>query len=221
MATHQVSKADVLLRGDAYYSRHAKNYEGRTGLPMSDIYVHDFGAPATASANAICLSQSITAGTAGLLNGATAGTLDVPRNVVAAWTGTAVMTVVGTDVYGETMTEASASGTSMTGKKAFKTITSVNVSQNVTGCTVGTGDVLGLPYAYATKSQILQSRMDGVDDAVTMVVADATSPATTTTGDVRGTVDFSTASDGTKRFMVMMLRSSTQTKVAQFGVANV
>lgn len=218
---HQISNAATLLRGDANHPGHAKNFEGRTGLPVSDLFAVDFGAVATADADGICASQSITAGTAALLNGAVGATLDIPRNVVAAWTGTAVMTVVGTDEYGQTMTEASASGTSMTGKKAFKSITSVNVSQNVTGCTVGTGDVLGLPYACANKSQIYAPQMDGAADAVTIVVADATSPATTTTGDVRGTVDFTTASNGTRRFGLLMLRSSTQSKAAQFGVDNV
>ena len=58
-------------------------------------------------------------------------TFDVPRNVVAAWTTTAVLTVTGTE-YGKVVVESAASGTSMTGKKAFKTVTGVAASTAVT-----------------------------------------------------------------------------------------
>lgn len=219
MARHTISMADRVFRGPTSYPGY--DSQGGYGVEIPDIDVVQYGAVATASANAICLSQSITAGTAALLNGATAGTLDVPRNVVAAWTNTAVMTVVGTDQYGRTMSEASASGTSFTGKKAFKTITSINVSANTTGHTVGTGDVLGLPFRLDNKAQLLSFVMDGASDAVTSVVADTTDPATTTTGDVRGTVDFTTASNGTRRFTVMMIRPSDKSNTGLFGVTQV
>lgn len=129
-------------------------------------YLIDLGSPLALNTAGICASQSIT-GTAStvpaLLNGT--GTdvttnadgsvsLGTPRNITAAWTNTAVMTVVGKDIYGNVMTEASASGTSMTGKKAFKTITKITVSADVTSCTVGYGDVLGLPVLLANASQI-------------------------------------------------------------------
>jgi hypothetical protein len=63
--------------------------------------------------------------------------------------------------------------------------------------------------------------MDGASDAVTSVVADTTDPATTTTGDVRGTVDFTTASNGTRRFTVMMIRPSDKSNTGLFGVTQV
>lgn len=132
----------------------------------------DLGAPDTADVDGILESQNLTsAGVYSTLafNGVYGGPyanayaiLDVPRNVVAAWTGAAIMTVTGQDEYGNTMIEASASGTSLTGKKAFKKITSIAVSANVTALTVGTGDVLGLPIFVEKVDQILAELQDNV-----------------------------------------------------------
>lgn len=220
---HQISDAGVITRGENYHPGYvsANDLGSRKGIVIPRLTYKDFGAVATASANAISLSQSVTSGVAFLLNGANAGVMDVPRNVVAAWTTTAILTIVGLDEYGVVMTEASASGTAHTGKKAFKSITSITPNANITLATVGTGDVLGLPFSYANKSQIISPTMDGVADAVTMVIADATDPATTTTGDVRGTVDYTTASNGTRRFAIMQSISASDGAVATFGVAQV
>lgn len=134
-----------------------------TGLSLIDL-----GSPNILDADGISASQSVVFATTPLavLNGALAAsgavTLDVPRNVVAAWTGTAIATVTGKSEYGGTMVEKSASGTSFTGKKAFKTISSVSFSADVTGATVGTGDVLGLPVAIQKGGQILAEFQDGV-----------------------------------------------------------
>lgn len=131
----------------------------------------DLGAPDTADADGIAESQSVTVSTTPLaaMNGvyadpyaAAKAVLDVPRNVVAAWTGTAVLTVTGKDEYGDVIVEASASSTSLTGKKAFKEITSCSFSANVTSATIGTGDVLGLPVFISHVGQILGELKDGV-----------------------------------------------------------
>lgn len=127
-------------------------------------FIIELGSPNALNTSGICASQSVTAGTAALLNGTGtdvtiqsdgSAALGVARNVTAAWTTTSVMTVVGKDILGNTMSEASASGTSFTGKKAFKSITSINFSISVTSCTVGYGDVLGLPVAVHNASQII------------------------------------------------------------------
>jgi len=131
--------------------------------------IMDLGAPDTADPNGICESQSVTVATSPLaeLDGAlanTAGTVatfDVPRNVVAAWTGTAVLTVTGTDEYGNTMVEASASGTSLTGAKAFKTVTSLSFSADVTSMTAGTGEVIGLPVFLPDESLVRAVMLNG------------------------------------------------------------
>lgn len=177
----------------------------RTGH-LTPVLVN-LGAPDAADADGVCASQSGTASTAMTINGALAAsgvaTFDVPRNVVAAWTNTAVLTVTGTDEYGNTVVESSASGTSMAGKKAFKTITSVVPSANITGATVGSGDVLGLPLFLENKGHVLREMEDGVAATAGTLVAGVTSAATATTGDVRGTYDPNSACDGSKAFTLV------------------
>lgn len=131
------------------------------------VHVLDLGSPITADADGIAASQTVTgAGTAFVLNGALVvggvAVFDVPRNVVGAWTNAAVLTITGTDVDGNAVVEKSASGTSHTGKKAFKTVTSVTTSATVTGATVGSGVVLGLPRFVPDASYIQLELMNGV-----------------------------------------------------------
>lgn len=182
------------------------------------------GAPVAASANAVATSQAVTVGTSplALINGALASggvaTFDVPRNVVAAWTGTSVITVKGTDVDGKPLTESSASGTSLAGKKAFKTITSVSFSADVTGATVGTGDVLGLPVFLPGTAYVLKELQDGAAATAGTVVAGVSTAATATTGDVRGTYDPNAACDGAKVFdLIVALGDPDYKGVAQYS----
>ena len=182
------------------------------------------GAPATADANGVVESQAATSadGLATGINGALASggvaTFDVPRNVVAAWTTTAVLTVTGTDEYGVTIVESSASGTSLAGKKAFKTVTGISVSANVTGLTVGTGDVLGLPAFLAETGHVIAEYQDGADASAGTVVAGVTATATATTGDVRGTYDPSAAANGSRLFQLLCIFDDPAGKgAAQFG----
>ncbi len=182
-----------------------------------DIVVVSLGAPDTADADGVCESQAGTADTAMTINGALAtdgvATFDVPRNVVGAWTTSAKLTITGTDEYGNTVVETTAaSGTSHTGKKAFKTITSVVPDTNITGATVGTGDVLGLPVFLPATGLILAELEDGAaPTAGTTVAGDQTEGgATATSGDVRGTYDPNSAADGDKYFhLVLALPDAT------------
>lgn len=191
--------------------RDVRDENGKTPILRANslrVVQVNLGAPIAADADGICASQAGTANTAMSLNGALLSggkmVLDVPRNVVAAWTGTAVLTVTGKDEYGNTMVESSASGTSFTGKKAFKEITSVVPSANITAATVGTGDVLGLPLFVGSSGQLLKELEDGAAAvAGTLVVAD-TAKATATTGDVRGTYDPNSAADGSKSFQLWL-----------------
>lgn len=181
------------------------------------------GAPDAADADGVCASQAGTAATAMTIAGALASggvaTFDVPRNVVGAWTNTAVLTVTGTDEYGNVVVESSASGTSMAGKKAFKTITAVTPSANITGATVGTGDVLGLPVYLPGAAAVLGESQDGAKaTAGTTVAGVLTSPATATTGDVRGTYDPNAACDGAKKFDLVVAVANPGFKgVAQYA----
>lgn len=130
----------------------------------------NLGSPDTADANGYVESQDLTSAGVFSVNTTVAATLaaaaldgvpDVPRNVVASWTGTAVLTVTGKDEHDNTIVESSASGTSFTGKKAFAEITNIAVSADVTSLTVGTGDVLGLPVALTHVGQILREFKNG------------------------------------------------------------
>lgn len=139
--------------------------------------------------------------------------LDVPRNITVAVTHSSsvvamTITVSGYDLYGEPMSEAlsiTAGTTSKTaaGKKAFKYVRSIalTAAADATANTLnlGYGDVLGLPYRLAAKSDFFTNGtfFNEVLEATapTIVVADATT-ATTTTGDVRGTIDLNSACDG-------------------------
>lgn len=123
--------------------------------------------PDVLDADGVAASQTVTgAGTAFVLNGALVvsgvAVFDTPRNVVAAWTNAAVLTITGTDAYGRTIVEASASGTSHTGAKAFKTVTSVTTSATITSATVGTGDVIGLPVYLPNTAAVAAVLQDGV-----------------------------------------------------------
>lgn len=175
-------------------------------------FLVDFGAVDTADADGAVASQAATlaSGLATGINGALAAggvaTFDVPRNVVAAWTGTAVLTVTGTDEYGVVIRESSASGTSLTGKKAFKTVTGVTTSADITGLTVGSGVVLGLPvYIPYAAGSVVKEIQDGANATAGTFVAGVRSAATATTGDVRGTWAPNGTPNGTINFATVVL----------------
>lgn len=220
---HTISRAVQLYSGPAYYPR----ADTPPGIFMVLFNGRNYGVLAAAVANGICASQSVNLATAALINGSLAAngiaTADAARNVVAAWTTTAVITVHGTDIYGQPMTEQSAAGTSFTGKKAFKTVTAVFFSVAVTGVTVGTGVVIGLPYRVDTNG-ILQLLMDNAVTTATFVPADTTFPATALTGDVHGTLTFATAPNGTHAyrtwFEIADRSGGTDLKTGAFGVDN-
>lgn len=193
---------------------------------MSDLKVVavSLGAPDAAVSNGVVASQAISA-TTGLatgINGSLAAggvaTFDQPRNVVAAWTGTAVLTVTGYDEYGNLVKESSASGTSFTGKKAFKRVTGVSVSADVTGATVGSGNVLGLPAFLSDIGRVTRELQDGVAATAGTVVKGDRTTATATTGDVRGTYTPNASPDGAKAFTLFLaLDHPADLGVAQFA----
>lgn len=195
--------------------------EKMAGLTLVRV---NLGNAATSDADGAVASQACTAsgGLATGINGALAAggvaTFDVPRAVVAAWTNTAVLTVTGTDEYGNVVRESSASGTSMAGKKAFKTITGISVSADVTGLTVGTGKVLGLPVFLAEAGEVIREIVAGsVVTNGTFVVGDPAA-ATATTGDVRGTYAPNGSPNGATLYEVILaLRSPEYRGAAQFA----
>jgi hypothetical protein len=159
---------------------------------------------------------------------------DVPRAVSltsAANVSAVNFTVSGFDIYGQPMTQliAGPNANTVTTLKAFWQVLSVTSSAAVASNTsVGTSDVLGVPCIVSDIGY-----MDRVGwantlaaDAGTFVIADATSPATTATGDVRGTYKPSSATNGVKRLVLGILLPSTAigptaTRAGALGVTQV
>lgn len=136
---------------------------------------------------------------------------------------TATFTIRGYDIYKypmqETITGANA-GTA-TGLKAFKYIASVTPAGTLSGSavTVGTTDVIGLPLYSSNIGEILVY-WNSLVALPTFVAGVTTSPATATTGDVRGTFVLPTASDATKRLQLFQTPNpaNLKTTALQIGV---
>ena len=149
-------------------------------------------------------------------DGVTVAQLDTPRAVsVAVGAGTPTtsnVTITGYDVYGQSMSEVIATGTTqnttVNGKKAFFQISSIaNSAATAVAITVQTTDILGLPVAVPAVTFLSAVKFGTAtiaQDAGTFVAADATNPATTTTGDVRGTYVPSGSTDGSKRIVAVV-----------------
>jgi len=216
-----------------------------TGVgPLGRVYIYDIQ-PAALAANNLATSQNPTSGgsftlTAGagvtavtLGNGVVGYSLDVPRavRIVAAGANTATYLVSGYDVYGQPMSQllAAPSTSTVTTTKAFKVITSItnaNATAGTNNLTVGTTDVFGLPVRVLDAAYILNVKWDATlaANAGTFVAAVTTSPATTSTGDVRGTyAQAGNASDGTRRLIVAIAVPAigcgpNATRIGAFGV---
>jgi len=159
-------------------------------------------------------------GAAGLVSFGSAGTVQLwdptkalARNVriTTASGDTAVYTVKGYDIYGYPMSEAitAAGAGTVSGAKAFKYIASVTPVGTVGATvTVGTGDVYGFPLYSASFNPGADADVAiawngaAITSTTGYTAGVTTSPATTTTGDVRGTYAVQSASDATKRLLV-------------------
>lgn len=192
--------------------------------PLGRIYVWDTvpAAPLTsniATASVYTSTVTLTAGTSTTSvlrpDGIRVVQLDVPR-AVSTTTGagsptTRNVTISGYDVYGQPMSEVIATGavasTTVNGKKAFFQISSITISGSpVVTVAVGTTDVFGLPVRVTDAGYLARVGWSNTlaENAGTFVAA-VTTTATTTSGDVRGTFDPSTAADGARRLVVGIL----------------
>lgn len=208
---------------------------GRGVGPLGRIYIFDT-VPAAASATAVCAAQAVAGAGNATINGASASggvaTFAAPRAVNVDTSSSAnttqTVTITGTDYWGQAQTETIAmNGTAaVAGLKAFKTVTQVAVSAAITGTmTIGSTDTFGLPYRVTDAGYIVRAGWANAlaDDAGTFVAADTTSPATATTGDVRGTYTPSSAADGAKRLVLGLALTALQagpnaTQTAAIGV---
>ena len=198
------------------------------GTATSPIFVYSI-VPATMATNNISLAQAVAGAGNLTITGtlATSGvaTLDVPRNVritSSSASDTAVTaTVYGTDTYGISMTETITFGGAATvsGLKAIKTVTRVAISAVMVGnASVGTGDVFGLPYVSASRNYVLTAYNGAFVTTGTFVAAVTTSPATATTGDIRGTYAVPSASDGSKILTLWIYIANADTQTGLYGV---
>lgn len=198
------------------------------GFPLSPIFVYDV-VPVALSATAVAAAQAV-AGAANLtINGASASggvaTFDVPRavSIVSSNAGdtTQTATVTGTGLYGGTITEVITFNgtTTVNGKKAFRTVTSVRVSAAMAGnASVGNTDILGMPYRVDQRAYIQTFWDTAFVTTGTFVAADTTNPATSTTGDTRGTFVPPTATNGARRLTVWIFGKDVSTRNAVYGV---
>jgi hypothetical protein len=195
---------------------------------MSPINVYDV-VPVALSATAVAAAQAVAGAGNLTINGASAtggvATLDVPRavSIVSSNAGdtTQTATVTGTDAYGLAVSEAiTFNGTStVSGKKAFKTVTRVAISAALTGNgSVGSTDIFGLPIRANGRNYVLTAWNSAFVTTGTFTAAVTTSPATTTTGDVRGTFAPADAADGTKRLTLWVFVLDDDTQTGLYGV---
>ena len=188
--------------------------------PLGRVYTFDV-VPLTAQPAGLRAAASstgagdlaLTAGTGVTLRVRADGTneyiLDTPRSVTvtAAGANTATMVVYGFDQYGQAMSAALAAPSTSTvaTTKAFKSVTRIAISATAgSNISCGYNDKLGLPLRVTDAGYVTNIGWASAlaKDAGTFVAADQTSPATTTTTDVRGQYTPSSAANGTRRLVM-------------------
>ena len=175
----------------------------RRGVPFDPLTQVALGAAAALDADGYAQAQAVAAAGNLTLNGVLEGEADIARgvSVVSAGAGdtTQTVTVTGTDHWGQAVRETiTLNGTTtVNSKKAFLTVTTAAMSAATAGnVSLGTSDVLGLPYRAASKDDVVRVSVGGAwDDSATVVAGVDTTPSATT-GDVRGTVDTNAACNG-------------------------
>ena len=207
----------ITSSGDAYLGDPAPMDLG-VG-PLGRVYVWDMVPQTLQTANIAASQTASAAGAVTLTAGTSAKSvvrpdgvsviqLNTPRALQINTSTTArTITISGYDYYGQPMTEAitvTTAGTAKSGKKAFYQIASATINGTATAVTIGTTDIFGLPVRCFDAGYVVKVGWNNTlaQDAGTFAVADMTNPATSTTGDVRGTYQPSTASDGTKRLVM-------------------
>lgn len=218
--------SDSIRVGDVFYG--LANADKGTALPA--IMVREFGAIATATASAVFSAFAATGAASATINGSLASggvaTLDVPRNVTITSTGNEsarTFTITGTAEYGAAMTEqiTGPNATTVSGVKAFKTITAVSVSGALTSTQVkgGTGVAIGFPVRIGDKGKVLGVFGDGKPESTLTIVTglSASGTSTATTADVRGTFTTGNAPNGSIAFSAVVLVGDNSTKTGTYG----
>lgn len=206
LTSSQISAMNNMCRGaklgvlGTTISEIQSNFTGVTKL-------YNLGAPVLADVDRIVISADMIVGAYAL-----AAQPDVPRNITVTHTtvetGTdtlGTITIVGTDAFGETITEVitPTADSTVSGALAFATVVSATgAGWAITGgndtITIGVGTVLGLPLIVESASQILLGTV-GASVVVPTVVVDAAISECT--------VDLSSGTyDGTKKALVFVVQ---------------
>lgn len=232
--------SDVVRSGAANYpgTNHIIPTVTEYGAPIANISRYSI-VPLAITADNIVASAIINgAATLAAGTGVTSSTtaipgqtvlvLDVPRAVTVTGTGAGVtavaFTIVGYDVYKQPMTATftgPADGAATTSLKAFKYIQSITSAATTTvAVTIGTSDVMGLPYVVSFWDDIVGITAAGtkLTASTGFVAAVTTNPNTAALGDVRGTYALQTASNGTRRYTFYINVVDSDTTNGMYGV---
>lgn len=134
-------------------------------------------------------------------------------------------TVSGYDIYGYPMTQtlAGPNATTVNTTKAFKFVVSItpDTTDGTNNVSAGTSDIIGLPIRADNFSDLrIFMNSTAITASTGFTAAVTTSPATASTGDVRGTYALQTAADGTKRLHIFISPkvSNVGSSTGLFGV---
>lgn len=246
--------SDDLMLGAAFGAGSAANTDGPSSMttgvgPMGRIYCFDVVPAAsgtTTGQNQLATTQQLTASTAMTLtagtgvttvidsSGTTRYVLDCARTVAfysATDCSSATLTVVGYDQYGQRMSQAitGPNATTVQTTKCFKSIISITPSATVAqNIVAGLGTGIGLPYRCTDLGYICTATYNQTAITISSTackVADTTSPATTSTTDVRGYIVVG-QTDNAKRLVVnytlpALACGPNATRLGAFGVTQV
>ena len=188
--------------------------------PLGRVYVFDV-VPVALNTAGVAASQTpgaagnltLTAGTGTTLvqrpDGTTAIQLDTGRavTVTAAGANTATFTIYGYDIYGQPMSQtiAAPSTSTVATTKTFNQVTRISCSAAAgSAITAGFNNTIGIPLRVTDAGYVVSVKWNNTlaQDTGTLTVADQTSPATVSTGSVRGTYALSSVADGSKRLVM-------------------
>lgn len=172
MSNHNLTLADYVYQGAAYYERFHTGALPKRGLPVDLPIYTNLGAITAADRDGLVQSVdpannatlTLRSTVTGMTNTGGVVTLDTPRNVTlysAADQSAKSITVTGTDQYGaalvESITGPDGTGATKTaqGVKAFKTISSIVVVGDMGTIEVGFGPRIGLPYYVSDVDRVI------------------------------------------------------------------
>ena len=165
---------EVQLLGDVYNAGYHKDFRATSrGIEAAHLNHRRFSRVAVADPDGFAEAQAVAAAGDLTLDGTLVtdgvGVVDDPKcvqiNTNTATNNTQTLTVYGTDEYNVPMLERLAfNGTTAAyGTKAFKTVTRAEVSAALAGTvTVGTSDILGLPFALRDLEDVVSFNIDGL-----------------------------------------------------------